>query len=76
MDILPLALITGTLTLIVIAEFAMWTLFRRRIGGLLFPHELDASLFRFFTLTRLRLIALLHTFFLMVATTALYWLVW
>lgn len=49
---------------IVSLEWILWTIFRRKIGGLCFPRETDESLFRFFTLIRLRLIAILHTLFL------------
>ncbi len=49
---------------IAFVEVVLWMVFRHKIEGLCFPRELDQSIFRFFTLTRLRLIAILHTLFL------------
>lgn len=49
---------------IVTLELILWTIFRLKVDGLSFPRETDESLFRFFTVTRLRLVAILHTLFL------------
>ena len=45
-------------------ELMLWIVFYAKVQGLCFPRETDESLFRFFTVTRLRLIAILHTLFL------------
>lgn len=50
---------------IVTLELILWMVFHRKVEGLSFPRETDESLFRFFTVTRLRLVAILHTLFLL-----------
>ncbi|MDO8649470.1 MAG: hypothetical protein Q7R81_06860 [Candidatus Peregrinibacteria bacterium] len=52
--------------LVIAMELVLWKLFRRKIAGLLFPLEADQSFFRFFTLNRLRAIAVVHTIVLLV----------
>ena len=49
------------ISVILIGEVVLWILFRRKVAGLVFPHEYDASFFRFFTLPRLGLLAFMHT---------------
>ncbi len=75
MDSLTTAII-GSSALIVIVEGFLWKLFRKRIQGICFPREMDASFFRFFTLGRLRAIAISHTLFLLGTVNALYLLLW
>lgn len=75
MDTILIAVI-GSSILIVVVEGCLWLLFRQRVQGLSFPRELDASFFRFFTLGRLRAIAIGHTLFLLGAVIALFLLLW
>jgi hypothetical protein len=49
--------------LVIVAEFTLWRLFRRRVLPICFPHETDSSPLRFFSLTHLRLVAVVHTIF-------------
>ncbi len=58
------------------SEWILWRLLRRKIQGLRFPHELDASVFRVFSVSRLRLLAVTHTLFLGVAYALLLLAVW
>ena len=71
MDSLLTAII-GSSVLIVVVEVVLWMLFKRRIQGICFPHDMDASFFRFFTLGRLRVIAISHTLFLLGTVNVLY----
>lgn len=43
------------------SELLLWLLFRRKIIGLLFSRTNDVSIFRFFTIARIRFIALMHS---------------
>lgn len=61
---------------IILAEGVIWQFFRVRVSPLVFPHELDASYFRFFTMKRMRLVAILHTVILMIAASLLISLLW
>jgi hypothetical protein len=72
--LLTTLLVSGAL--IAVAEFLFWRLFRRKIEGLLFPHELDASIFHFFTLPRMKLVAVAHTLFLIVTISLLLLFLW
>lgn len=62
--------------IIVLMEGTLWWIFRSKITGLVFPREMDASLFRFFSITRLRLFAALHAIFLIGASVLLLALFW
>jgi hypothetical protein len=61
---MQLIFLTIAIVFILSSETFLWTLFRRKTVGIRFPHELDTSFFRFFTLARVRMVALLHTLFL------------
>ena len=52
-------------TLILACETVLWMVFRAKMSRIDFPHEVDESFFRFFSLIRLRLLAVLHTVFLL-----------
>ncbi len=49
---------------VICTELTLWLVFRRKIAGLLFPREADQSFFKFFSISRLRLVAIFHTLFL------------
>ncbi len=51
--------------LMLIIEGTLWLIFVHKLRGLHFPRSVDESFFRFFSLTRLRLVAVLHTLFLL-----------
>jgi hypothetical protein len=61
---------------ILLAEFIIWIVFQRKAEPLSFPHELDTSYFRFFELSRMRLIAVGHALLLVVAASACLFLLW
>lgn len=61
------ASLTIGIGLLILMELLLWVLFRRRIAGLVFPHEFDESFFRFFTLRRMEIVAVAHLFFLCAA---------
>ena len=61
---------------IVVAELVLWRLFRRKISEMYFPHELDTSYFRFFTMLRLRALAIMHAVVLIVAVSFAFFLQW
>jgi len=50
---------------IMFIEIIIWILFRRKIEGVCFPNETDHSHFGFFSIARLRIIAILHTIVLL-----------
>ena len=43
----------------------MWELFRKKITGICFTGGVDSSFFRFFTVARMSMMALLHTLILL-----------
>jgi hypothetical protein len=55
---LTIVLLVGAL---VLGEFALWRMFRRRIDPVTFPSDVDASSIGFYKPGRMRAIALLHT---------------
>lgn len=59
MDPLFYALIIA-MSLTVLCEGALWWMFRTKISALIFPHELDTSYFRFASMRRLRIVAVVH----------------
>ena len=61
---------------VIIVELILWKLFQRKIAGLNFPHETDASFFRFFTMNMMRLCALLHAIALIVLPSFFLILLW
>ena len=50
---------------ILLIEIVLWQVFRRKMEGIRFPNAADHSHFRFFSMTRMRLIAIFHTVFLL-----------
>lgn len=50
---------------ILLMEILLWQVFNRKVEGITFPSEADHSHFRFFNLIRIRLIAIVHTAFLL-----------
>lgn len=46
-------------------EAILWHIFTRKAAGLLLPRDTDQSYFRFFSLARMRLLAIAHSIFLM-----------
>ncbi len=75
MDTRLTVLISGFI-IVLFSEFVLWRLFRRRVNGFLFSREIDISHFRFFTLLRLRLCAVLHAVLLLVILLCSLWFVW
>ena len=71
-----LLILTIGAVLILLCEFTLWRLFRRRVEGYLFPREIDISPLRFFTLMRLRICVLLHTVFLLAVLASTLWFAW
>lgn len=51
-------------TIVAGIELTLWTMFRRKLSGLDFPHDIDQSHLRFFTRNSLKLITLLQAVFL------------
>lgn len=46
---------------VLLGEFVLWRLFRQRVDPIIFPSETDTSQFGFFSIGRMRLIAVIHT---------------
>ncbi len=55
-----LIVIAAGIGVTVLCEGILWMIFRQKLSPLVFPHELDTSYFRFFSLRRLRITALAH----------------
>ena len=68
-------LLVGTFG-ILLWEWVTWILFRRKLAGLHFPREADASAARFFSVARIRLCAAVHTGFLIFCLCLLLLLYW
>ena len=51
--------------LVILGEGLLWILFEKKLRGLHFRHSTDELFFRFFSPSRLRLVAILHTVFLL-----------
>jgi hypothetical protein len=63
---MPALLAFGLLSAPVIGlEWILWRMFLRRIAGIRFPRHADVSRFRFFSIRRIRLCAIMHTLFLL-----------
>ena len=70
------AIITILTVFVLLVEISFWLLFRRKTVGIQFSHELDTSFFRFFTLTRVRFLVILHTVFILVVLLSSLLLLW
>lgn len=44
-----------------VCEYILWSIFYKKMAPLFFPHELDTSYFRFFSLPKLRAVAIVHS---------------
>ena len=64
--------LTIMMAFIASAEGALWNMFTRKMRGIELPHEADASTFRFFTVGRVRLLALVHTALLLLLTVIIF----
>lgn len=73
MPVLPLAI---GLAVLILSEWILWRILHKKIQGLRFPHELDASMFRVFSLGRLRALAIVHTLALGIAYCILLLTIW
>lgn len=51
--------------IILLIEATLWHTFKRKAAGVSFPRETDQSYFRFFSVNRMRLLAIAHTIFLL-----------
>jgi hypothetical protein len=69
-------MITGAIVVIILSEAVLWWLFQKKMTPLSFPHELDASYFRFFSMSSLRAIALVHTFLMCGCIVLCSWYLW
>ncbi len=70
-------LIVGIMAMCILAgEIALWASFQHKITGISLPHEHDASLLGFFTLLRLRLVAILHAVITVTFCCTLLLLLW
>lgn len=68
MIVLDLPLFLGiTIVVILVAEGMLWDLFSHKVRTLCFPCDVDTSFFRFFSLLRLRALAVSHAAFLAAA---------
>lgn len=68
--------ITAVTIITVLSEAVLWMMFRRKAQPLAFPREFDTSYFRFFELSKLRLIMIIHTIFLLIVLILLYIYLW
>ncbi len=74
-SMLAIAAVIG-IGIILATELFLWRAFRRKVAGLIFPHETDASVFRFFTLRRMHAIAIAHSFLLAATVAVCFFLLW
>jgi hypothetical protein len=61
---------------IVCIEGVLWYVFCKKATGVIFPRETDRSYFRFFSITRMRILVVSHTIFLLsviIFTATLLW---
>ncbi len=75
MDSLPL-IITAAIVITVFCEGILWWLFQKKMKPLSFPHELDTSYFRFFSMPKLRSAAIIHTLFVTLCIVLCCWYLW
>lgn len=59
-----------------ILELVGWWCFRSKMNGIDLPRELDASFFRFFSFTRMRVIAIIHTVFMLAVLIPSFLFLW
>lgn len=65
----PIAILIGSMFVILIVEYFLWSLFCRRVEGLhLHLHQASTTGRQIFTLNRIRLCVILHMIFLIVVT--------
>lgn len=62
--------------IILSVELIMWRLFYRKVAPLCFEEEADNAFFLFFRLWRLRLLAIIHTIFLLLLTVVPLAILW
>ncbi|HVW66999.1 MAG TPA: hypothetical protein VHA78_04710 [Candidatus Peribacteraceae bacterium] len=74
MDLLIAIISVSVIT--IIAESVLWSIFRRKAAPLSFPSEFDTSYFRFFEITRIRLIMFAHTILLLTVLILIYVFLW
>ena len=68
--------LTVSATVIIVCELVLWMLFMRKVEPLVFPHELDASHLRFFSIGRLRIIAITHAIVMFICAFLFYLFLW
>ena len=66
----------GTAVCILVAEWIAWELFRRRFAGICTLGTVDNFFFRFFSMTRVAILALLHTGVLLIVILPALLLLW
>lgn len=59
-----------------VCELVLWTMFFKKMKPISFPHELDTSYFRFFSLARLRISAIVHSIFVACVLAVFCTLLW
>lgn len=68
--------IVSWIVVILLTEAIMWWLFHRKYAQICLPDHGDVHVFHLFTMWRLRLMVLLHTFFLVAVIIIAYLLLW
>ena len=68
--------ITAVIVSTVLSEYVLWTIFRHKAEPLSFPRAFDTSYFRFFEMSRLRLVTIVHTVFVLTVLILLYIFLW
>lgn len=71
-----LAIIIGLSIAIVAVEYLLWSIFRKRIEGLVLPRSSDSSALHFFSIGRVGFCALFHTIVLLVFCNAVLFFLW
>jgi hypothetical protein len=61
---------------ILLMEFMLWRMFRAKVSTVTFPHATDHSAFAFFSVGRLRFLAMVHAVVLIVCLAITYVLLW
>lgn len=61
---------------VLVSELFLWKLFRRHVDPVVFPSETDTSQIGFFSVGRLRIVALIHTIVLCVWIIFSVWYLW
>ncbi len=52
--------------MVLIPEFVLWMMYRKKAEGLMFPEESDESYFHFFSRERMKYVVILQSIFLIV----------